>query len=103
MLSKQKMIMMPIRYDWPGDVPVTEWLADSEQEVDLEFLLFLVVYLLICDNWDCFGKFGGVILIIFINTCCEDCYSVCYACGVVDLYLPFHIDYLSILDILKYI
>ena len=45
MLSKQKMIMMPIRYDWPGDVPVTEWLAGSEQEVDLEFLLF---WLYIC-------------------------------------------------------
>ena len=27
------MIMMTIRYDWPGDVPVTEWLTGSEQEV----------------------------------------------------------------------
>ena len=27
------MIMMTIRYDWPGHVPVTEWLTGSEQEV----------------------------------------------------------------------
>ena len=27
------MMMITIRYDWPGHIPVTEWFAGSEQEV----------------------------------------------------------------------
>ena len=34
-----------IRYDWPGEVPVTEWFAGSEQEV-----FFFIIYKLYHHN-----------------------------------------------------